>query len=98
MNYEKLILDNIDFSGYAPSDTIRSIYHAEYGSWNGCTIVDCMNYLQGLPSVCTIPFMNHEIYELLGIDPDSDPDGKAIEKYWYNAGKAFKKVIHKNFE
>ena len=95
MDYKKLILDHIDFSGYAEGETLKSIYMSEYGNFRGNPCIkDCRDYLQGLPSVCTIPFYNSEIYELLGEDPDNDSNGKLIDKYWHNAGKAFKSILN----
>src|SRR5690554_3343613 len=94
-DYKALVLSCVDFSGYENSATLKSIYMSEYGNFRGNPCIkDCMSYLQGLPSVCTIPFYNYEIYKLLGADPDKDIDGKLIDQYWYNAGKAFKSILN----
>lgn len=76
--------------------TLRSIYDVEY-SYNGCNPKACMDYLGGLPSVCTIPFANSEILGLLasqGITSKTE-DGQwgLIEKYWQECGKAFYNLI-----
>jgi hypothetical protein len=69
--------------------TVGEVYQAEYG-YNGLTPTACKDYLQGLPSVCTVPFWNNEILELLaknGISRKSDDaQTTLIENYWYACG------------
>lgn len=76
--------------------TLASIYQTEYG-YNGVSPKACMEYLQGLPSVCTVPFTNSDILELLeaqGISRKTE-DGQCalIEKYWQECGKQFYLLI-----
>lgn len=76
--------------------TLKQVYEAEYG-YNGVSAKACKNYLQGLPSVCTIPFNNHEILELLaeqGIERKTEGGQyRLIEQYWNEAGYQFYKLI-----
>lgn len=77
--------------------TLSDVYRSEYG-YNGTTPKACMNYLQGLPTVCTVPFYNGEILEILkqhGIDVPQDDDGQhdMIEAYWQECGKAFYNIV-----
>jgi hypothetical protein len=77
--------------------SLKSIYFAEYGDYNGTNPKACMDYLQGLPSVCTIPFYNGEILELLakeGITRKSvAAQSKLIDEYWQQAGYQFYMLI-----
>jgi hypothetical protein len=75
--------------------TLKSIYQAEYG-YNGKSPKACMDYLQGLPSVCTVPFENYKILELL--DPHEtlttqEKQYKLINDYWIEAGHQFYQLI-----
>jgi len=76
--------------------TLASIYEAEYG-YNGKSPAACRDYLQGLPSVCTIPFQNYDILEILatyGISRKSDDaQYNLIASYWETAGQVFYKLI-----
>lgn len=76
--------------------TLASIYEAEYG-YNGKSPKACMDYLQGLPGVCTIPFYNSEILEILednGITRKSEQaKANLIDLYWQTAGQVFYKLI-----
>lgn len=89
----------IDMDYVAEGDwcTVKQAYHAEYGSWNGTTPKACTDYLQGLPSVCTVPFWNDEILELLaahGITRKSeDAQAKLIDDYWKACGNAFYNLV-----
>jgi hypothetical protein len=97
----KVIVQNSidqEFFGSLPYTipALREVYQAEYG-YNGTSPKACMDYLQGLPSVCTIPFYNAEILELLaaqGISRKTE-DGQAalIEKYWQEAGYQFYMLV-----
>ena len=72
---------------------LPAIYKAEYGNYNGLSALACRDYLQGLPTVCTVPFYNGKILELLskhGITRKSEAaQAKLIEDYWLNCGHAF---------
>lgn len=76
--------------------TVRQVYDSEYG-YNGVSPQACKDYLQGLPSVCTIPFENHKILELLESEGFTKPTENGryglIEKYWKEAGNQFYKLI-----
>lgn len=76
--------------------TLASIYQAEYG-YNGVSPRACRDYLQGLPSVCTVPFWNDEILELLakhGIVRKSEAaQAKLIDDYWLACGNALYSMI-----
>lgn len=77
--------------------TLRAVYHAEYGSFNGNTPKACKDYLQGLPSVCTVPFYNGEILDILatqGIARKTEQgNDNLIEDYWLECGNQFYKLI-----
>lgn len=100
----KIVADSIDHDYIADCNnaldhaaTLQSIYMAEYGNWNGCTPAACKGYLQGLPTVCTIPFYNGEILELLaaqGIVRKSEAaQANLIDVYWETAGQCFYKLV-----
>lgn len=92
-----IVTDAIDHDYMAECGTLASIYNAEYGSYNGTTPKACKDYLQGLPSVCTVPFYNGEILELLaaqGISRKSEAaKDKLIEDYWLACGYQFWKLV-----
>ena len=76
--------------------SLPNVYQSEYG-YNGASPKACKDYLQGLPSVCTVPFYNGEILELLaaqGISRKTE-DGQAnlIDAYWLECGNQFYKLI-----
>ena len=76
--------------------SLPNVYQSEYG-YNGTSPRACRDYLQGLPSVCTVPFYNGEILELLaaqGISRKTE-DGQAnlIDAYWLECGNQFYKLI-----
>lgn len=77
-------------------NTLAQVYNAEYG-YNGHIPKACKDYLQGLPSVCTIPFSNHKILELLaeqGITRKTEAGKeRLVESYWNEAGFQFWKLI-----
>jgi len=76
--------------------TLAQVYQAEYG-YNGKSPKACMDYLQGLPSVCTIPFYNSEILEILeanGITRKSEQAKEnLIDQYWATAGQVLYMMI-----
>lgn len=78
------------------TEFVSSVYKSEYG-YRGVNSKACHDYLQGLPSLCEVPFMNHEILTLLeshGIVRQTD-DGKhaLIEQYWVACGYHFYQLI-----
>lgn len=84
----------MDFEQEKGPACLRDVYDSEYG-YNGSSPKACMDYLQGLPSVCTVPFSNFEILalleecELVKLFPKED----VIEKYWQECGNAFYQLI-----
>ena len=92
-----IVTDAIDHDYLLECGTLASIYNAEYGSYNGVSPKACKDYLQGLPSVCTVPFYNGEILELLallGISRKSEAaKDKLIEDYWLACGYQFWKLV-----
>ena len=76
---------------------LAAVYNAEYGSYNGTTPKACTSYLQGLPSLCTVPFHNGEILELLaaqGVTRKSESaKDKLIADYWNACGYQFYKLV-----
>lgn len=92
---KEIVISSIDMEGRG-WNTLRQVYDSEYG-YNGVTPQSCKDYLQGLPSVCTIPFENHKILELLEAEGFTKPTEKGryglIEKYWKEAGNQFYHLI-----
>lgn len=86
-------MEYVDECGYK---SVAEVYNAEYGH-NGITSKACHDYLQGLPSVCTVPFENYKILQLLeayGITRKTD-NGKSalIEQYWQACGYHFYQLV-----
>jgi hypothetical protein len=83
--------------GHDLGSRLHSIYWAEYGSFNSTSPKACRDYLQGLPSVCAVPFWNDEILELLakaGITRKSEAaKEKLINDYWLACGNAFYNMV-----
>lgn len=96
---KQIVTDAIDHEYLMECGAVLSdVYMSEYGNWNGKTPGKCMDYLQGLPTVCTVPFDNYEILSILGdeIGVDFNDDDKcqeAIESYWLECGNAFYNMI-----
>lgn len=97
----KVVEDSID-KDYVNEcgGSLSAIYRSEYG-YNGLTDKACKDYLQGLPSVCTVPFYNGEILELLeaeGITRKTEAgQASLIDQYWKACGAALHKMIrHEN--
>lgn len=94
---KQIVLQNIDLGmeGYE-SLTLRQVYDSEYG-YLGVTPQACKDYLQGLPTVCTIPFYNSEILGILeknGITKVTEKGREGlIEQYWKEAGNQFYHLI-----
>lgn len=95
---KQIVIANVDLESYKDYgyNTLREVYDAEYG-YNGLKPQTCTDYLQGLPSVCTIPFNNFEILQLLEAAGFTKPTEKGrsglIDKYWKEAGNQFYKLI-----
>ena len=93
-----IVKDAIDHDYLAEcNQTVEEVYEVEFRKWNGCTPKACKDYLQGLPSVCTVPFYNGEILELLaaqGISRKSEAaKDKLVEDYWLACGYQFWKLV-----
>ena len=94
-----IVKDAIDHDYLADCEaTLKEVYMSEYGCGRMYTNhTTCMAYLQGLPSVCTVPFYNGEILELLaaqGISRKSEAaKDKLIEDYWLACGYQLYKMI-----
>lgn len=91
-----IVADSLDFSDQTLT-YLAEIYNVEFGNFNGVSPKACTSYLQGLPSVCTVPFYNGEILELLanaGITRKSEAaKEKLINDYWLTCGNAFYNLI-----
>lgn len=91
-----IVTDAIDHDYLLECGNLSNLYQAEYG-YNGVSPKACKDYLQGLPSVCTVPFWNDEILELLakaGITRKSEAaKEKLIDAYWLACGNAFYNLI-----
>ena len=89
---KQVVADAIDHDYLHEYGSLSAVYNREYGSYNGLSTKACRDYLQGLPSVCTVPFYNGEILELLakhGITRKSESaQAKLIDDYWLNCGHA----------
>lgn len=100
---KQVVLNSIDrdYIKECGHTTVSAVYKAEYG-YNGLSDKSCHDYLQGLPSVCTVPFYNGEILELMeknGITRKSENARYGlIEKYWRECGKALHKIIREENE
>jgi hypothetical protein len=93
-----IVKDSIDHEYVAEANCeLPAIYKAEYGSFNGTSPKACMGYLMGLPSVCTVPFYNGEILELLaaqGVSRKTElGQENLIALYWLACGNAFYNLI-----
>ncbi len=77
--------------------TLPQIYWEEYGQHAGITPAACKGYLGGLPSVCTIPFADHEILALLAdaghTRKSESAQQKLTQRYWEICGYYFYKLI-----
>lgn len=92
-----IVTDAIDHDYANEGGGLWYTYQLEYGSFNGTSPKACRDYLQGLPSVCTVPFYNGEILELLentGITRKSEAaKEKLVNDYWLACGNAFYNLI-----
>ena len=85
----QIVISSIDLSE-RDGQTLAQVYDAEYGYHGLPTPERCRDYLQGLPSVCTVPFMNYEILSILeaeGITKKTEKGQSGlIDLYWLEAG------------
>jgi hypothetical protein len=104
-HYEQIILDNIDFEGYNLSNdvsrydkvkTLYNIFKREYVHENNKHLKEVVlfaKWLQGLPTVLSVPFYNFEILEsglLAGYDlSDETKEEIFLANYWLNLSNAF---------
>ena len=101
-HYEQTIIENIDFEGYGISNdsylydkikTLYNIFKSEYTHEYNQHINEVhlfAEWLQGLPTVLTVPFYYYEIIEnakKAGIEIKDEE--KFCADYWSNLAKAF---------
>lgn len=103
--FEKIIINNIDFEGYGLNndmylyDKIQTLYNIfvnEYGHEikRKGELNAFKEWLQGLPSVLTVPFeyykilLDAEVYGNFKLDTD-EQENEFLESYWLNLSKAF---------
>lgn len=106
--YEQTIIDNIDFNGYGDEaerftdyplynkiQNVYSIFKNEYVHDNNEHIPErtlFKEWLQGLPSVLTVPFYNYDIFNnasAAGIDIDAVHIDDFLDAYWSRLADAF---------
>jgi len=104
-HFENTIINNIDFEGYGLSSemylydkikTLYNIFKKEYINDNNRYLGERKNFadwLQGLPSVLTVPFYYHEILDDakkagFKIETEAQEDN-FCDKYWSNLSNAF---------
>lgn len=111
-DYDQLLLDNID-SDYPnpdqlpPGKLLVSVFMAEYG-WHlhnprGKQPAQiCTEYLQGLPSIVTLPFTNSDILQWMAqVRGDYVPtasEGLHIDAYWRKVGYALHRLLQRKGE
>ena len=93
-----IITNAIDHDYLEEGETLKEVFMSEYGAFRmNVSTRECVDYLQGLPSVCTVPFWNDEILELLaaqGISRKSEAaKDKLIEDYWLACGYQLYQLI-----
>lgn len=92
---KEIVKNSIDHD-YLECDSLDIVYACEYG-YNGVNQLACTEYLRGLPSVCTVPFNNYDILQLLsakGITRKTEQgQQKLIDDYWATCGYAFYQLI-----
>lgn len=103
--YENTIINNIDFEGYGINNdgylydkikTLYNIFKSEFVHENNKHINEVTlfkDWLQGLPSVLTVPFSYFDILEnakSAGFKLNTAvKEDDFLEKYWINLSKAF---------
>lgn len=93
-----IVTNAIDHDYLEEGETLKEVFMSEYGAFRmNVSTRECVDYLQGLPSVCTVPFYNGEILELLaaqGITRATEAGKeRLIEAYWNECGYQFYKMI-----
>ena len=93
-----IVTNAIDHDYLEEGETLKEVFMSEYGAFRmNVSARECVDYLQGLPSVCTIPFYNDDILSMLegyGIMRKSrDAQLRLIEAYWNECGYQFYKMI-----
>lgn len=92
--HDAIDMDYVKDCGF---EYVHSVYNSEVGNHKGFSSKACHDYLQGLPGVCEVPFMNYKILEILesnGITRNTDDGQHAlIEKYWAACGYHFHQLI-----
>jgi hypothetical protein len=102
--FENTIIDNINFEGYdlpenqSDFDKVQNVYKtflSEYG-WSIKRMGELNSFkewLQGLPSVLTVPFYNYDILnnaKAYGFKLDSEEkEDNFLDKYWSELSEAF---------
>lgn len=84
---ESIDLDYVKECGFK---TVGEVFNKEFGH-AGLSDKSCREYLQGLPSVCSVPFYNSDILNLLESKDisrrnTSDAQFTQIEQYWDACG------------
>lgn len=91
-----IVTDAIDHDYLLECGSLSNVYRNEYG-YNGVSPKACRDYLQGLPSACTIPFRDGIILELLaeaGITRKSEAaKERLINEYWLACGYALYNMV-----
>lgn len=101
--YEQTIIDNIDFSGYeddkdtyADVQNVYYIFKKEYVHKNNSFMNEQIlfkEWLQGLPSVLTVPFMNYDILENAKksgfVFETEQQESRFLDAYWSRLSNAF---------
>lgn len=102
--FENIIINNIDFEGYNITlnghfDKVHKVYEIfkkEFVHDNNKHLNEnklFAEWLQGLPSVLTVPFYNFEILQnglLNGFDLSTEEkEYKFLSEYWINLSNAF---------
>lgn len=93
---KQIVTDAIDHDYLLECGSLSNVYQSEYG-YNGVSPRACRDYLQGLPSVCTVPFYNGEILELLAnhdiVRKSEVAKENLIDDYWLACGNALYNMI-----
>ena len=103
--YESILLNNIDLSEYKAEEktslkevlnTVYEIHKREYVHQNNQHLSKnelFSEWLQGLPSVLTVPFYNYDILKAakeFGFDlPTDDKEDYFLNNYFNNVSRAF---------
>lgn len=88
--------DPVDL-GWPEGTTPYQVFMSEFGNYSGFTQQSVTNYCQGLPSLFTFPFENHEILETLAkygiVRNRNSAIIKLIEDYWSNIGYVAYRIL-----